>query len=523
MMGLSRLLTVLVQGQRIEETHRMAAFRWSIVAQNVVQNLPWVLAPSLTFVIYAAQAIAQGRLAIETTQAFTSLSIITLLTDSSAKLLSAIPSTAASLGCLERIQRFLVSSPREDHRVVITPSDVASPASQSLAENGTRLSGPAHVTPEGRTEAGVAVFVDRVSVHLDPSADPILRDVSFAIPRKSLTMVIGPVGCGKTTLLKMILGEAPYVGNEGLVGVISRRIAFAAQTPWLPDTTIRQAIAGHSELEDLAEAWYTRSLHACALDNDVGLLPEGDRTKIGSASTVLSVGQKHRVALARAIYSRCQIILMDDVLGALDLKTQAAVMSRLFGESGLLRALDSTVILVTHASEFCRPGYHRRSFLLHRYKTNIAKAHQLKYANKIHNKTTKKNEDGGTYNQVVHREGLSDAFRSDSGPDPDEPAPGSEMRGAKEKAELAAQTNERDDLSRATGDLALYRYYFRSVGFFGSTMFTGFVIINVFCLCFAVSAAPRVSMRMGRRLTHRRNLAQPVDQKQRRPKSLLYG
>src|SRR3569833_61992 len=116
-------------------------------------------------------------------------------------------------------------------------------------------------------------------------------------------MVIGPVGCGKTTLLKMTLGEAPYEGNEGLVGVKSRRIAFAAQTPWLPDTTIRQAIAGPSELEDLDEAWYTRCLHACALELDVGLLPEGDRTKIGSASTVLSGGQKLRVALARAIYA----------------------------------------------------------------------------------------------------------------------------------------------------------------------------------------------------------------------------
>src|SRR3569833_1608643 len=101
-------------------------------------------------------------------------------------------------------------------------------------------------------------------------------------------MVIGPVGCGKTTLLKMILGEAPYEGNEGLVGVISRRIAFAAQTPWLPDTTIQQAIAGPSELEDLDEALYTKSQHTKTQKHEKGLLADVYLIKFGSASTVLS-------------------------------------------------------------------------------------------------------------------------------------------------------------------------------------------------------------------------------------------
>jgi ABC-type transport system involved in cytochrome bd biosynthesis fused ATPase/permease subunit len=65
----------------------------------------------------------------------------------------------------------------------------------------------------------------------------------------------------------------------------------------------------------------------------------------------LSGGQRHRVALARALYSRCDILILDDILSALDKKTEKMVMGKLFGSKGLFQKLGSTVIMVTHASK----------------------------------------------------------------------------------------------------------------------------------------------------------------------------
>jgi ABC-type multidrug transport system fused ATPase/permease subunit len=356
MMGLSRLLTTLVQDQRVEEIHRMARFRWSIVAQNMVQNLPWFVAPALTFVIYAAQAIALGRPSIETTQAFTSLSIITLLTDPAAKLLSAIPSTAASTGCFERIQAFLLAAPRTDQRISTTPCSSSTMVPMTKPQDVGLGDVDMNCLPQDKSSDRIAgafaVSADRLTIRPDPSADVILKEVSFNIPRKSLTMIVGQVASGKTTLLKAILGElSPECG--GSIGIASRRLAFAAQTPWLPNTSIRKVITGPAEADvKFDHSWYSQTLYACALDRDISLLQEGDETLIGGASTVLSGGQKHRVALARAVYSRAPIMLLDDVLSALDANTQTTVMSRLFGESGLLRGRDITVLFVTHASQF---------------------------------------------------------------------------------------------------------------------------------------------------------------------------
>jgi ABC-type multidrug transport system fused ATPase/permease subunit len=326
MMGLSSLLSTIVQAQRVDETRRMAGFRWCNLWQNVVQNIPYIIAPALTFTVYAAQAMAQGKASISTAQAFTSLSIITLLTDPTAKLLSAIPSTASTLGCFDRIQKFLVLNQRADRR---------------------------QTTPDGERREGVntgAIVVDQVELRPAPLAeDVVLQDVSFSIPRGSLSMLVGTIGSGKSTLLRAILGENSP--ERGIVAVRSNRIAFCAQTPWLPNLTIRQAICGRRDLSlDFDEEWYQTTLHACDLNRDLAGLMDGDETQIGSGSTVLSGGQKHRIALARALYARPEIVILDDVLGALDAKTKRTVADRIFGKAGLLRKLNATCLFATHSS-----------------------------------------------------------------------------------------------------------------------------------------------------------------------------
>jgi ABC-type bacteriocin/lantibiotic exporter with double-glycine peptidase domain len=124
----------------------------------------------------------------------------------------------------------------------------------------------------------------------DKEKEPLLKSINVRIPRDNFTMLIGPVGCGKSTLIKALLGEA--VTMEGSVQLSALEIAFCDQTPWLMNGTIKQGILGVSMLDEL---WYRRVIHACALDEDFHQLPRGDQTLIGSNGIALSGGQSQRI------------------------------------------------------------------------------------------------------------------------------------------------------------------------------------------------------------------------------------
>jgi hypothetical protein len=98
-------------------------------------------------------------------------------------------------------------------------------------------------------------------------------------------------------------------------------------------------------------------------------------------------------------------------------------------------------------------------------------------------------EDGGAFDETFSK-GLTDKLQLDidSGL---QAASDTEITGAKETAAQVAKTNQREDLARATGDVALYRYYFRAVGVLPSLVFVGFVIMNVFCNSFGRKYFPR--------------------------------
>ncbi|KND89223.1 ATP-binding cassette transporter abc1 [Tolypocladium ophioglossoides CBS 100239] len=102
--------------------------------------------------------------------------------------------------------------------------------------------------------------------------------------------------------------------------------------------------------------WYRKVLWACALEEDLAQLEDGDQSLVGSAGTALSGGQKQRVALARAVYARAPVVLLDDVFSALDRSTSLDIFSRLLGDDGLLRREHTAVLLATYANKaFCQP------------------------------------------------------------------------------------------------------------------------------------------------------------------------
>ncbi|KZV96966.1 P-loop containing nucleoside triphosphate hydrolase protein [Exidia glandulosa HHB12029] len=169
---------------------------------------------------------------------------------------------------------------------------------------------------------------------------------------KALNLVVGPTGAGKSSLLLALLGEmhlVPHHSNLHFTGDESwynlpreRGIAYVPQEGWVLAATVRDNILFDAPFE---KERYERTIKECALERDLEAWDAGDVTEIGERGVTLSGGQRARITLARAVYSRAETVLLDDVLSALDVHTARWIVDQcLNGE--LLRG--RTVILVTH-------------------------------------------------------------------------------------------------------------------------------------------------------------------------------
>lgn len=186
--------------------------------------------------------------------------------------------------------------------------------------------------PEGPLRIESATF------KRNKKADFSLKDISIDFVEGGLTTIFGASGSGKTTLLLSILGET--IKESGSV-TRPDDVAFSSQTAWLQSTSIKDNILFSSPFE---EARYKRVIGACCLPLDLSEFPDGDETEVGENGTALSGGQKARVALARALYSKAPLLLLDDIFSALDSKTTASVWEQCFC-GDLLKG--RTVVLVT--------------------------------------------------------------------------------------------------------------------------------------------------------------------------------
>lgn len=129
------------------------------------------------------------------------------------------------------------------------------------------------------------------------------------------------------------------------------RIAYCPQTPWILTGTVRQNICGLGTWA-ADDSWHHAVVYACALDDVFATLPHGDHTYLTGQSCGLSGGQRQRLVLARTLYRRPQLVLLDDIFSALDIRTEKYVMARLFGSASLISMIEATVVLVTHTTRW---------------------------------------------------------------------------------------------------------------------------------------------------------------------------
>ncbi|CAO3589839.1 unnamed protein product [Absidia cylindrospora] len=213
-----------------------------------------------------------------------------------------------------------------------------------------------------------------------------LTNINATFPANELSLICGKTGSGKTLLMLALLGEAPCTegsvsfprapldlddfsysvasvmvtpdgdGDNNDKWLLKDQVAYVAQTAWLQNATIRDNILfGLPYIKDR----YDSTLWACSLLSDLDVLVDGDMTEIGERGINLSGGQRARVSLARAVYSRSQIVLLDDVLSAVDAHTAKHLYDNCL--TGPLMQ-NRTRILVTHHVNLC---YSRCTYLVH--------------------------------------------------------------------------------------------------------------------------------------------------------------
>jgi ATP-binding cassette subfamily B protein len=180
---------------------------------------------------------------------------------------------------------------------------------------------------------------------------PVLHDISLHIPAGSSLAIVGPTGCGKSTLVNLIsrLYEAPEGAllidgrpvRDYPLAALRRNIGMVSQETFLFSETIRENLAfgaPHASPEELLEA-----AEAAHIRLEFEEFPQGFQTMVGERGVTLSGGQKQRAAIARALVRRPAILILDDALASVDTYTEERILGGLRSYTA-----NSTTILISH-------------------------------------------------------------------------------------------------------------------------------------------------------------------------------
>ncbi|EKM77362.1 hypothetical protein AGABI1DRAFT_130448 [Agaricus bisporus var. burnettii JB137-S8] len=286
--------------------------------------------------------------------AFTSIMVFTEMKFA----LSALPETfinmLQTLVSLRRIEKYL----NADEVKPIPPLDNQS---KTIALQSCTLT-----WPQDRSMRSAAP-----SLAPTPKHKFTLTDLTMSFPEGELSLICGKLGSGKTLLLLALLGESDILAGQLLCPrsppdslasfathnsvskeewVVQGATAYVPQAAWLRNASIKDNILFNLPYD---EERYQQTLEACALLSDLAILEDGDESEIGERGVNLSGGQKARVSLARAVYSRASVLLLDDVLSAVDAHTASHLYTECL-KGSLMRG--RTVILVSHHVQLCAPG-----------------------------------------------------------------------------------------------------------------------------------------------------------------------
>ncbi|XP_076020047.1 multidrug resistance-associated protein 1-like [Genypterus blacodes] len=270
----------------------------------------------IAFAMFAVYVLIDDQNVLDAQKIFVSIALINILKTPLSQLPFAMNTTMQAIVSLRRLGNFLCQD-------------------ELKPDNVDRL-------PHSRVGDSLVVEGGTFSWSID--GPPCLRRININVRSGWLVAVVGHIGSGKSSLLSALLGEMEK--RSGYVS-IKGSVAYVPQQAWIQNATLKGNILfGHER----KESWYHRVVEACALLPDLDILPAGDSTEIGEKGLNLSGGQKQRVSLARAVYRKADVYLLDDPLSAVDTHVGQHIFDRVIGPRGVLK--DKTRVLVTHGLSF---------------------------------------------------------------------------------------------------------------------------------------------------------------------------
>ncbi|KAJ7481603.1 hypothetical protein FB451DRAFT_1030640 [Mycena latifolia] len=326
MFGWERQMNEEIAEKREEELSWLWRRKLLNLANNLVNSVIPVLTMITTYVI-AKQELSASKV-------FSSMAVFDMMRSQLWLTFSYISAAVNGKVSLDRLDEFLHNTELLDSFISKDTSeliDADQPASEII----------------GFRDATFTWSNDETDGTLTPSSRRFLLKIEGEVFFKPgcVNLVVGPTGSGKTSLLMALLGEMHHIPSSPSSWYNLPRekgVSYAAQESFIMNDTIKNNILFHKPM-DIER--YHKVLHQCCLERDLELFDAGDETEVGEKGLTLSGGQKARVTLARAIYADSGIILLDDILAALDVHTAKWVVDKCL-RGDLVK--DRTVILVTH-------------------------------------------------------------------------------------------------------------------------------------------------------------------------------
>ncbi|EKM58631.1 uncharacterized protein PHACADRAFT_90147 [Phanerochaete carnosa HHB-10118-sp] len=336
--GWERRISDRIDKKRKEELHALKNFRILSLVNNISNNFIPLVTMIATFATYTL--VVKGELTAS--KVFSSMAVFQTLQDHFRGCTWFIPVCIQAKVGLDRITDFLRETELLDYYARSTQEQAVTPGLPDSSVVGIR---EASFVWDAKQVASAMPGSSRRSFKLCIENELVFK-------RGHINLIVGPTGCGKTSLLMALLGEMHYlpIGPDSYVNLPrAGGVAYHAQESWVLNETIRNNILFGSPLE---QDRYDKVLRQCALERDLSLFDAGDQTEVGERGVTLSGGQKARITLARAIYSRAETLLLDDVFAALDVHTSQSIIEGCF-QGDLVRG--RTVILVTHNVAIAAP------------------------------------------------------------------------------------------------------------------------------------------------------------------------
>lgn len=199
--------------------------------QQLAATVPQLTSPVVTFAVYIAVARSDkgGGATLAATNMFTTLSLLLLIGEPLFSLFEGMISIMTAIGCLRRVEEFLHTPVRKEKRVFLRDPDQSTIPHIEVSTNddiGTTVD----VSTDVPNNCGILIHNGSFGWDTE-SKQPLLKNISLTVPTGQITAVIGPVGCGKSMLVKAILGETTVWDGSMVLSVPD--VAFCDQSPWI--------------------------------------------------------------------------------------------------------------------------------------------------------------------------------------------------------------------------------------------------------------------------------------------------